>query len=140
LVDQRLGHRNAERVLAIYFIPGMGHGGMEYDNLIGGQIDALEQWIDYRKSGGKKGALPPESVGGYSRELVRQRSVGRSRRWRRDILFFLQHFDSTGRLLFMRDTTLMSQPFNASKLQLEGEATPVAESIGVRPNQLAAAF
>jgi len=80
LVDQRLGHRNAEKVLAIYFIPGMGHGGMEYDNLIGGQIDALEQWIDYRKSDGKKGALPPESLGGYSRELVRQGSIDRSNR------------------------------------------------------------
>jgi len=42
---------------------------MEYDNLIGAQIDALEQWIDYQRSGGKKGALPPESLGGYSREL-----------------------------------------------------------------------
>jgi len=73
-------HRNAERVLALYFIPGMGHGGMEYDNLIGAQIDALEQWIDYRKSDGKKGALPPESLGGYSRELVRQGSIDRSNR------------------------------------------------------------
>jgi eukaryotic-like serine/threonine-protein kinase len=45
-----------------------------------------------------------------------------------------------GRLLFMRDTTLMAQPFNAGKLQLEGEPTPVAESIGTKPNQLAAAF
>jgi TolB protein len=40
----------------------------------------------------------------------------------------------------MRDTTLMAQPFNAGKLQLEGEPLPVAESIGTRPNQHAAAF
>jgi dipeptidyl aminopeptidase/acylaminoacyl peptidase len=45
-----------------------------------------------------------------------------------------------GRLLFMRETTLMAQPFNAGKLQLEGEPLPVAESIGTRPNQHAAAF
>jgi pimeloyl-ACP methyl ester carboxylesterase len=72
LVERRLGRNNAEKALAVYYIPGMGHGGMEYDNLIGAQIDALEQWIDYRKSGGKKGALPPESLGGYSRELGRR--------------------------------------------------------------------
>jgi pimeloyl-ACP methyl ester carboxylesterase len=80
LVERRLGQVNAKEVLAIYYIPGMGHGGMEYDNLIGAQIDAVEQWIDYRKSGGKKGALPPESLGGYSRELVRQGSLERSSR------------------------------------------------------------
>jgi pimeloyl-ACP methyl ester carboxylesterase len=80
LVERRLGQVNAKKVLAIYYIPGMGHGGMAYDNLIGAQIDALEQWIDYRKSGGKKGALPPESLGGYSRELVHQGSIERSSR------------------------------------------------------------
>jgi len=68
LVEWRLGQKKAEKVLAIYYIPGMGHGGMEYDNLIGAQIDVLEQWIDYRKSGGKKGKLPPQTLGGYSRK------------------------------------------------------------------------
>ncbi len=72
LVEQRLGQNNARKVLAVYYIPGMGHGGTEYDNLIGAQIDALERWIDYRESGGKKGALPPESLGGYTRELGRR--------------------------------------------------------------------
>jgi hypothetical protein len=71
LVERRLGQRSSEKVLAIYYILGMGHGGIEYDNLIGAQIDALEQWIDYRKSGGKRGALPPDLLGGYPRELVR---------------------------------------------------------------------
>jgi hypothetical protein len=72
LVERRLGLEKAEQVLAVYYIPRMGHGGMEYDNRIGAQIDALEQWIDYRQSGGKKGALPPDSLGGYPRELNRR--------------------------------------------------------------------
>ena len=69
LVTQRLGRQNAENVLAVYYIPGMGHGGAEYNNLIGAQIDALEQWIDYRQSRGARGAPAPESVGGYRRAL-----------------------------------------------------------------------
>ena len=72
LVERRLGRKSAERVLAVYYIPGMGHGGTEYNNLIGAQIDALEQWIDYRESGGKRGAPAPESLGGYTRELSRR--------------------------------------------------------------------
>ena len=73
LVERRLGRKTAEKVLAVYYIPGMGHGGTEYDNLIGAQIDALEKWIDYRESGGKRGAPAPESLGGYPRELSRLR-------------------------------------------------------------------
>jgi pimeloyl-ACP methyl ester carboxylesterase len=69
LVKRRLGKQNADKVLAVYYIPGMGHGGPEYDNLIGAQIDALERWIDYRQSGGKKGAPPPASLGVYSRDF-----------------------------------------------------------------------
>jgi hypothetical protein len=69
LVEKRLGQAGAEQVLALYFIPGMGHGGTEYNNLIGAQIDALERWIDYRESGGKRGAPPPASLGGYPRSL-----------------------------------------------------------------------
>ena len=72
LVERRFGRENAEKLLAVYYIPRMGHGGTEYDNLIGAQIDALEQWIDYLKSGGKKGALPPASLGGYPRALIRR--------------------------------------------------------------------
>jgi len=69
LVERRLGRKKAREVLAIYYIPGMGHGGAEYDNLIGAQIDALENWIDYQKSGGKKGALAPASLGGYPNRM-----------------------------------------------------------------------
>jgi Tol biopolymer transport system component len=36
---------------------------------------------------------------------------------------------STGYLLFMRDRTLMAQPFNAGKLATTGEAVPVAEQV-----------
>ena len=67
LVAKRLGAKNAEKVLAVYYIPGMGHGGTEYNNLIGAQIDVLERWIDYRESHGTKGAPAPESLGGYAR-------------------------------------------------------------------------
>jgi hypothetical protein len=67
LVAKRLGAKDAGQVLAVYYIPGMGHGGTEYNNLIGAQIDALESWIDYRQSHGTKGAPAPESLGGYPR-------------------------------------------------------------------------
>ncbi len=68
LVEQRLGQKNAGKVLAAYYIPGMGHGGAEYNNLIGEQLDVLEQWIDYRESGGKRGLPAPNSLGGYPRQ------------------------------------------------------------------------
>jgi pimeloyl-ACP methyl ester carboxylesterase len=67
LVAKRMGTKNAERLLAVYYIPGMGHGGAEYDNLIGAQIDVLERWIDYRESHGTRGAPAPDSLGGYAR-------------------------------------------------------------------------
>jgi hypothetical protein len=69
LVESRLGRKGAEQVLALYFIPGMGHGGAEYNHLVGAQLDALERWIDYRESGGKRGAPPPATLGGYPRSL-----------------------------------------------------------------------
>jgi pimeloyl-ACP methyl ester carboxylesterase len=69
LVQSRLGRKKAEEVLAVYYIPGMGHGGPEYNNLIAAQLDALEQWIDYRQSGGRKGTPAPPSLGGYPREF-----------------------------------------------------------------------
>jgi len=45
-----------------------------------------------------------------------------------------------GRLLFLRDSTLMAQPFDASALRLEGEPTPVADGITLAPNSRTAAF
>ena len=67
LVAKRLGANAADKVLAVYFVPGMGHGGSEYDNLIGAQIDAVERWIEYRESHGTKGAPAPASLGHYAR-------------------------------------------------------------------------
>jgi serine/threonine protein kinase/Tol biopolymer transport system component len=37
---------------------------------------------------------------------------------------------AAGRLFFMRDTTLMAQPFDAGRLQLTGEPVAVAEKVG----------
>lgn len=68
LVEHQLGRAKAQEVLAVYYIPGMGHGGKEFDDLLGAQFDALERWIDFRESGGRRGAPPPESLGGYRRE------------------------------------------------------------------------
>jgi WD40 repeat protein len=36
-----------------------------------------------------------------------------------------------GRLLFVRDRTLLAQPFDPDRLELTGEAVPVAEQIGI---------
>jgi pimeloyl-ACP methyl ester carboxylesterase len=71
LVEHRLGREKAERLLAVYYIPGMGHGGDEYDRLLGAQFDLLERWIDYQESGGRTGALPPATLGGYHRKMSR---------------------------------------------------------------------
>ncbi len=68
LVERRIGRANADSVLATYFIPGMGHGGPEFDKLIGAQLDALESWIDYRESSGKRGSPAPAVLGTYARE------------------------------------------------------------------------
>src|SRR5271170_1630526 len=37
---------------------------------------------------------------------------------------------STGYLLFMRESTLMAQPFDNRRLELKGQATPVAQQVG----------
>jgi hypothetical protein len=43
--------------------------------------------------------------------------------------------NGTGRLLFMRERTLVSQPFDARKLQLSGEQAAVAENILTYPGE-----
>jgi len=40
---------------------------------------------------------------------------------------------SQGHLLFLRETTLMAQPFDTQRLELVGEAYPIAEQIQIRP-------
>jgi hypothetical protein len=64
LVEARLGVAGARDVLAVYYIPGMGHGGAEYDASLSAQLDALEAWVDYRESGGSSGSLPPDPLVG----------------------------------------------------------------------------
>jgi hypothetical protein len=68
MVEQRFGAAGARDVLAVYYIAGMGHGGAEYNAVIGAQLDALEAWVDYRQSGGRIGSPPPDVLGGYPRE------------------------------------------------------------------------
>ena len=46
LVEKRFGIAGARDLLAVYYIPGMGHGGAEYDAMIGPALDALEAWVD----------------------------------------------------------------------------------------------
>ena len=68
LVEKTLGREGAERLLAVYYIPGMGHGGTQYNDLVDEQIDALEAWIDYHQSGGAIGAPAPNYLGIYPRD------------------------------------------------------------------------
>ena len=70
LVAKTIGSTEAEKILAVYYIPGMGHGGKEFDELIPAQIDALESMIDYQQSNGSRGAKPPAFIGIYPREPV----------------------------------------------------------------------
>jgi tannase/feruloyl esterase len=61
LVEKNLGSR-ARDFLAVYFIPGMGHGGAEYDATLGQQLDALEKWVDWHQSNGRTGSRPPAAL------------------------------------------------------------------------------
>jgi hypothetical protein len=67
LVARRLGRAAADRVLAVYYIPRMGHGGPEFDGALAVQFDALEAWLDHRESRGARGSPPPPSLSGYPR-------------------------------------------------------------------------
>jgi predicted esterase len=69
-VAKTIGTVEAEKLLAVYYIPGMGHGGKEFDELIPAQIDALEAMIDYQQSNGRSGAKAPASIGIHPREPV----------------------------------------------------------------------
>ena len=48
-------------------------------------------------------------------------------------------YSSTGRVLFIRDGSLMAQPFDIKRLELSGEAVPVAE-LGVLPGALSGPY
>jgi Tol biopolymer transport system component len=47
---------------------------------------------------------------------------------------------ASGRLIFVRDQTLMAQPFDPNRLELTGEAQPVAEDVLVIPGAALAVF
>ncbi len=72
LVEKRFGIAGARDLLAVYYIPGMGHGGAEFDAMIGPALDALEAWVVYRESGGTAGSPPPDpmvgGLGSYPRD------------------------------------------------------------------------
>jgi hypothetical protein len=72
LVERRFGVAGARDLLAVYYIPGMGHGGAEFDAMIGPALDALEAWVTYRQSGGSAGSPPPNvmmgGLGSYPRD------------------------------------------------------------------------
>lgn len=76
LIEKVLGRKGAEKYLAVYYIPGMGHGGAQFNALVGAQIDALEAWIDYLQNDGRSGAPAPEMMGDYPREPSRGRRHG----------------------------------------------------------------
>jgi hypothetical protein len=59
LVEDRFRVAGARDLLAVYFIPGMGHGGAEYDASLGAQLDALEAWVTWHQSSGTAGSPPP---------------------------------------------------------------------------------
>jgi pimeloyl-ACP methyl ester carboxylesterase len=67
LVEKQVGVPASRDLLAVYYIPGMGHGGAEFDAIIGPSLDALEAWVDHRETGGADGSSPPEVLGSYPR-------------------------------------------------------------------------
>lgn len=68
LVENRFGVAGARDVLAVYYIPGMGHGGPEFNAMIDPALDVLEAWVDYRESGGAVGSPPPDVLSGFPRD------------------------------------------------------------------------
>jgi pimeloyl-ACP methyl ester carboxylesterase len=70
LVARTIGKTEAAKLLGVYYIPGMGHGGAQFDAMIPAQFDALEAMIDYQQSNGARGAPPPAAIGPYPREPV----------------------------------------------------------------------
>jgi hypothetical protein len=68
LVESQLGVAGARDVLAVYFIPGMGHGGAPFNAWLNVAYDALDAWVDWHQSGSTAGSEPPFNLGGYTRE------------------------------------------------------------------------
>lgn len=72
LVERYRGVAGARNWLAVYYIPGMGHGGAEYDASLSAQLDALEAWVTWHQTGGAAGSPPPDllvgGLGSYPRD------------------------------------------------------------------------
>jgi Tol biopolymer transport system component len=49
-------------------------------------------------------------------------------------------YSTTGHILFIRDLTLYAQPFDADRMQMKGDAFPVAEQVTSNPSGGSAAF
>lgn len=64
LVEQRYGVAGARDWLAVYYIPGMAHGGPEFDASLAAQYDLLENWVTWHQTGGASGSLPPDMLDG----------------------------------------------------------------------------
>jgi Tol biopolymer transport system component len=71
-----------------------------------------------------KGCMSGRSTTSRIRTAVPDCCASRSVRWLSSITVV------AARLLFIRDSTLMSQPFDADQVQLSGDAQPVAEHVG----------
>ena len=59
LVEGRFGVAGARDLLAVYFIPGMGHGGVEFDASLSAQLDALEAWVTTARAAAPPDLRPP---------------------------------------------------------------------------------
>jgi serine/threonine protein kinase len=70
---------------------------------------------------------PPDAIGIYAGSLDAKPAEQPARRIL-DNQFAASYVN--GYLFFMRDNTLMAQPFDAGKLQLTGEPAPVADHVG----------
>jgi len=72
LVERRYGAAAARNWLAVYYIPGMGHGGAPFDASLAAQLDALEAWATWHDTGGAQGSPPPDvlvgGMGSYPRD------------------------------------------------------------------------
>ena len=68
LVESQLGVVGARDMLAVYYIPGMGHGGVPFNTWLNVAFDALDAWVDWHQSAGTAGSQPPHHLGGYTRE------------------------------------------------------------------------
>ena len=76
----------------------------------------------------------PELAGLYTASLDTKPTDPPSKRLefsRQGAVYVSSAKPDTGQLLFVRDSTLMAQPFDAGALELSGDPAPVAEQIGL---------